>query len=236
MEKVILVTGGSGYIGKEVVTYFLEKGEKVVNLDKMDAKIDHANYLWIPTDVTNIQEIIQAKEIVQNTYGYISHLISIAGINRHSEIFELEGMEIEDIDLSIRLNLNSHIYVSKIMLPLLKIRRNEDKSITIISSINAIRGYGLPAYSAAKAGIYGFVRAVCNELGEHGIRINSISLGTVPHNTDNEMDEHFVRYKKLVSLDDFVRKEDVAEMLFYITNQAKALTGQNITLDAGQSI
>lgn len=72
--------------------------------------------------------------------------------------------------------------------------------------------------------------------GEHGIRINSISLGTVPHNTDNEMDEHFIRYRKLVSLDDFVRKEDVAEMLLYVTNQAKALTGQNITLDAGQSI
>lgn len=164
MERVIVITGGSGYIGKEVVKRYLENGDKVVNLDILDANIDSANYLWIPTDVTNIKEILHAKEVIQNTYGFISHIISIAGINRHSEIYELEGMELEDIDLSIRLNLNSHIYISKIMLPLLKEKRAQDRSITIISSINAMRGYGLPAYSSAKAGIYGFVRAVCNEL------------------------------------------------------------------------
>jgi NAD(P)-dependent dehydrogenase (short-subunit alcohol dehydrogenase family) len=54
-----------------------------------------------------------------------------------------------------------------------------DRSITLVSSINALRDYGLPAYSAAKAGMFGFIRAMAPELGTRGIRINAVVPGTV---------------------------------------------------------
>lgn len=169
-DTVIVITGGHGGIGKIVVSNFLKQGAKVVVLDKDDTTsktiLENKNYTFIKTDVTKLEDLQNAHKIIESKYGYINYLISMAGINMKSEIDGIKGITFNDIDKSISLNLTAHIYLIKIMLDL--IEKSNDicrRSILMISSINAITRYGLPAYSAAKSGIYGFMKSVLNELG-----------------------------------------------------------------------
>lgn len=161
----------------------------------------------------------------------------MAGINMKSEIGGMDTITFEDIDKSIKLNLNSHIYIVKIFKDMLKQSNQENKTITMISSINAITDHGLPAYSAAKAGLYGFMKSIAKELSQEKIRINTISLGTVPHNSDViEGNTYFEEKLKDIAIKEFVKLTDVANTIYYLIYKMQGIIGQNIILDNGQSI
>ena len=240
MKKVVLITGGNGGIGRNVVKKFIDKGDYVIiaDLNEIDYKTNETeNIRFVKTDVTNVEDIKKLEEIIRNEYKHIDHIISMAGINMKSEIGGIHTITLEDIEKSIKLNLNSHIYLTKIMLDLLKKSEENRKSITMISSINAITNYGLPAYSAGKAGIYGFMKAVTKELGKFNIRINTISLGTVPHEEDIIDDnEYFEFHKSNLAIKEFVTPKDVADTIYSLVYFLKSITGQNIILDMGQSV
>lgn len=240
-KKVTVITGGSGGIGRSVIRKFLENEDKVIVLDIQtiisERILNNENFEFIKTDITNPEEIEKAKNLIEEKYGYINNLISMAGVNMKSEIGGMETISIEDIDKSIKLNLNSHIYLVKIFLELLKDNPSRKKTITMISSINAITDYGLPAYSAAKSGLYGFMKAISNSMAENRIRVNTVSLGTVPHNDEIIDDnEYFQKELKRIAIKDFVRPKDVADTIFAITYITRGIIGQNIILDMGQSI
>lgn len=240
-KKITVITGGSGGIGRSVIRKFLDNEDKVIVLDiqkiRNEKILENENFEFIKTDITNPEEIEEAKKIIEEKYGYINNLVSMAGVNMKSEIGGMETITIEDIDKSIRLNLNSHIYLVKIFLDLLKNNPSSKKTITMISSINAISDYGLPAYSAAKSGLYGFMKSISNSMAENRIRVNTVSLGTVPHNDETiEENEYFQTKLQKIAIKDFVRPKDVAETIFAITYITRGIIGQNIVLDMGQSI
>lgn len=241
-NSVVVITGGNGGIGNIVVNKLLKENSKVIVLDinetnNLEIK-NHPNYEFLKTDVTDYKQIEKVHDIIKNKYQHIDYLISMAGVNMKSEVGGLKSITIEDIDKSIKLNLNSHIYLVKIMLDLLKLKNTDEmKSIILISSINAISTYGLPAYSAAKSGLYGFMHSVVNELGESNIRINTISLGTVPHMYQEvKGDEYFENYIKDIPIKKFVRPTDVADTIYALLEITKCINGQNIILDMGQSL
>lgn len=239
-ENITVIAGGSGGIGRSVVRKFLRKGDRVIVIDVnriTDENItSNEKYSFLKADITNPDDIMNAKNKIEKKFKKIDNLISMAGINMKSEIGGLETITIEDIDKSIKLNLNSHIYLVKIFLSLLE-KEDDVKNIIMISSINAISNYGLPAYSGAKAGLYGFMKSVAHELGNQGIRINTISLGTVPHSTDTiDGNEYFESKKSKLPLKEFVRPTDVADAIYSLVYRMKAIVGQNIVLDMGQSL
>ncbi len=241
MKNITVITGGSGGIGISVVRRFLEKDDIVIVLDMNEIKdekiISNKNFYFMKIDVTNPSDIENAKKYIEKEFNKIDNIISMAGVNMKSEIGGMETVTIEDIDKSIKLNLNSHIYLVKILLDLLKNNENNNKTITIISSINAITDYGLPAYSAAKSGLYGFMKSIARQMGNLGIRVNTLVLGSVPHNDEIiENNEYFEN--KLIKLagKEFVRPVDVADTLYALIYNIKGIVGQNIILDRGQSI
>jgi len=239
-DNVILVTGGNGGIGKSVVGKFLRKGNRVIILDLQELPEEYRqleNLEFIKTDVTDPEQLQKAYTKIKKKYEVIDHVISMAGMNMKSEIGGMETIQLEDIDRSIKLNLNSHLYLVKIMLELVKQSEEKRKTITLISSINAISSYGLPAYSAAKAGLYGFMRAIVKEMGENNIRVNTISLGTVPHEDENtENNEYFDFHRKNLAIKEFVHPKDVADTIYSLVYHMNSITGQNIILDMGQSV
>ena len=241
-DTVFVITGGHGGIGIVLVKKLLKKDAKVVVLDVKDTSSEkvkaNENYTFIKTDVTDIDELKRAYKIIKDKYNHINYLISMAGINMKSEVEGLKGMKMHDIDKSIKLNLNAHIYLIKIMIDLLENSKEKDRrAFLMISSINAITTYGLPAYSAAKAGIYGFMKSILNELGKSSIRINTLSLGTVPHmGQEIEGDEYFENYAKHLPIKHFVRPTDVADTIYFLLYITKCINGQNIILDMGQSV
>lgn len=240
-KNITIIIGGSGGIGRSVVRKFLTKNDEVIVLDKneiIDSKIlSNEKFHFIKVDVTNIDELIKAKESIEEKYGYANNVVSMAGINMKSEIGGMDTITFEDIDKSIKLNLNSHIYIVKIFKDMLKQSNQENKTITMISAINAITDHGLPAYSAAKAGLYGFMKSIAKELSQEKIRINTISLGTVPHNSDViEGNTYFEEKLKDIAIKEFVKPTDVANTIYYLIYKMQGIIGQNIILDNGQSI
>lgn len=239
-KNITLITGGSGGIGRSVVKKFLDKGDQVIVWDVKQMgylKKEQPGLEFMQVDVTDPSQIQKAHDEILTKYGSIDHIVSMAGVNMKSEIGGMETITIEDIDRSVKLNLNSHIYLVKIMLDLLEKSKEKGKTITMISSINAISSYGLPAYSAAKSGIYGFMRAVTKELGDKNIRINTISLGTVPHEGEiTDDNEYFDFHRKNLAIKEFVRPKDVADTIYALVHVIKSITGQNIILDMGQSV
>lgn len=240
MSRITVITGGSGGIAKSVVRKFLEK-DIVIVLDINDIKdkslLENENFTFIKTDVTNPADIERAEKLIKEKYGRVSNIISMAGINMKSEIGGMKEITIEDIDKSIKLNLNAHIYLAKIFMELFDKEEEGIKNFIMISSINAIADYGLPAYSAAKSGMYGFMKAITMEFGRKKIRTNTISLGTVPHDDDTiEGNEYFESKHKDLPLMEFVRPDDVADVLYSLIYTMKGIVGHNIVLDMGQSV
>ena len=237
-RDIVLITGGCGNIAKRIVEKYLNNGAKVIATDLKEKIYEYSqneNYEFYQLDVTNIEEIKKVYEIIKIKYGRITHLISAAGMPMKSEIEGIETVTFEEIDKSIKLNLEGHIYMTKIFLPLLE-NEEKNKSIVLISSINALKTFNLPVYSAAKAGIIGFMKAITKEFGKNRIRVNVVSPGTVPTEEDINSNGNFYnyRYKEMLALEDFTKPEDIADTIYCITNEMLAVTGQNIVVDSGQ--
>lgn len=242
-KDITLVTGGNGNIAKCIVKRYLENDNIVIATDMHEKGskaefYNNNNYKYYKLDVTNVENIKEIYNIVKEKYGRITHLISTAGMPMRSEIEGIHTANIEEIDKSIKLNLTSHIYLTKIFLPLLEADESNNKNIILISSINALKSFNLPIYSAAKSGIYGFINSLTKELGKKDIRINAISPGTVPTKEELESDGNFYnyRYKDMLALNEFTKPEDIADATFALTNIMKAVTGQNIVVDSGQIV
>lgn len=242
-QEVIVITGGDGKIAKAIVRRYLNNNSKVIVIDRkenIDEKnfLENPNYEYYQADVTNINQLMEIKKKIEKKQGKITHLISAAGAPVQTEIEGLEKATIDDIDKSIKLNLNAHIYCAKIFLPLIEKEKNKNKSIVMISSVNALRGFDLPAYSAGKAGIIGFMNAMTKELAKKQIRINVISPGTTVTKEEIELGEKFInyKYKQMIPLGEFTRTIDIADSTFAITHITKAVTGQNLIVDSGQTV
>lgn len=242
MEKeIVLITGGDGNIAKEIVKKYLENGSVVIATDIHENTsnsefLKNENYEYYQSDVTNIEDLKNVYNKIQEKYGRITHLISAAGRPMPTEIDGIQSVTFEEIEKSINLNLTSHIYIVKIFLELLENEKKNNKTITLISSVNALKTFNLPVYSAAKSGIYGLMKALTKELGRNNIRINTVSPGTVPSKEELESNGNFYnyRYKDMLALNEFTKQSDIADAVYALTNITKAITGQNIVVDSGQ--
>ena len=81
------------------------------------------------------------------------------------------------------------------------------------------------------------MKSIVRPMGELGIRVNTISLGTVPHNNEQiENNEYFMEKVQKLAIKEFVRPNDVADTIYSLIYITKGIVGQNIILDRGQSI
>ena len=146
MEKeIIVITGGDGKIARAIVKRYLGKGNIVIAIDRKentDQKefLENKNYEYYQADVTQVKQLMAIKEKIEEKQGRITHLISAAGCPMPTELGGMDTITIEEIDQSIQLNLNAHIYATKIFLPLLKY--NELWGFAYETIINRIEKYG----------------------------------------------------------------------------------------------
>ena len=242
-KDVILIFGGDGKIAQAIVQKYLDNNCIVIAIDKAEKSrnssfYNNSDYHYYSADVTNTVQLQSLYEKLEKDFSKIDHIISAAGAPRPIEEKGFQALTFEDIDASISLNLTSHLYITKIFLPLLQKSPSYNKSIILVSSVNALKTFGLPAYSAAKSGIYGFMNSIARELGEGHIRINTISPGTVASHEEVEMKEKFwgYAYKDMMALKTFTFPEDIADAMFSLTHITKAITARNIVVDSGQIV
>lgn len=238
--KKVLITGGAGGIGTEIVKKFAQNNYYVyiIDIDKKSGKnlencLGKDKCQFIQLDVTNIEQI-QSYVNTLNKNFELNHIVTLAGRALENEWISFEKQTLQDIHKSVQLNLLGHLNVIHSFLPFLK-NTDGDKSILMVSSINATDCFGLPAYSASKSGLYGFKNATVNEFGLQGIRINTLSPGTVITEATQKEPKDFTALLKGSALGKFTTSKDVANLAFNICDTYVTMTGQDIVLDAGQT-
>lgn len=209
-DKVVFITGGSSGYGKATAKLFAQNGSKVIiasrnkdDLIKVKEEINCFDYFVM--DVTNPSDWQRAADYLKNEIGGIDILINNAGGG--VSISDVTEQSIEEIDKSIKLNLNSVIYGSRAIAPLMK----EKKSGTIIniSSVCAKQAWpGWTVYSAAKAGVLQLSKGLYVELQPYNIRVSCVIPAAA--NTNFQKSAHIDTPRYLLT------PCDIANTIFYI--------------------
>jgi 3alpha(or 20beta)-hydroxysteroid dehydrogenase len=178
--KVALITGGARGMGKSHVRRFVDEGATVVFGDVLDeegaklaADTDNAGYVHL--DVTEPADWENAVQTTLNAHGALHVLVNNAGIMRHKTI---ENMSLDECRRIIEVNLIGQWLGIKSVTPAM--RDSGGGSIINVSSTEGFNGAsGMSAYSASKFGIRGLTKSASRELGQYGIRVNSIHPGGI---------------------------------------------------------
>ncbi|MFO7747731.1 MAG: SDR family oxidoreductase [Orrella sp.] len=172
-QKKVLVTGGSGGIGRAIAQRLTQEGYQIVNLDRVKPNTPVANEQYIEVDLLDIEATRAVLEALAQQ-GDVLRVINNAGFIRPAT---LEDTTTEDFQAVVNLNLRAPILVAQTLLPAMR-RANFGRVINIAS--RAALGKELrTAYSATKAGLLGMTRTWAMESAADGITVNAIGPGPV---------------------------------------------------------
>ncbi|HKY01853.1 MAG TPA: acetoacetyl-CoA reductase [Burkholderiales bacterium] len=240
-ERIAFVTGGMGGIGTAICKRLGAEGYTVVanclpDYEKKDA--------WLATmrekgvrvfaaegRVEDFDACADMLYRVRSTIGPIDILINNAGITRDG-VFK--RMSHSDWYTVIETNLNSVFNVTRQVIE--HMIEREWGRVVNISSVNALKGqFGQTNYSAAKAGMHGFSKALAQEVVKKGVTVNTISPGYV----DTEMvramkPEVLEQVKNSIPMGRLAKPEEIAGLVGYLVSDAAAyITGANISINGG---
>lgn len=238
-HEVALVTGGTGDIGtaickalsKNNIQVIAASLESDVTAEYWLKQVHDPNIHFKFLDVTNFEACSKLVAEVEQEFKHIDILINAAGICRD---IRFHSMDLEDWDKVIQVDLNSMFYVSRHVVPGMMARGYG--RIVNISSINGLKGqFGQVNYSAAKAGIYGFTKALAQEMGRKGITVNAVSPGYIDSNMVMGVPEAIrEKLRGESAVGRLGRPEEVGRLVAFLAEKESGfITGANYIIDGG---
>lgn len=233
--KNVLITGGSRGIGKSCVYEFAKAGYRVfLNYEKSDEAAQkicaETGAIAVKADISDEESVERMAELVRK-YGKVSVIVNNAGI---SQIKLFSDITAADWDRMFDVNVRGMFLVTKAFLPDM-IHEKYGKIINI-SSMWGVRGGSCEVhYSAAKAAVIGFTKALAKEVGPSGINVNCIAPGVIDTDMNSELDEQAMA--ELCADTPAGRigtPYDIAKTaVFLASDDASFITGQTICADGG---
>lgn len=239
MNKIIIVTGASKGIGKEIAKQLSKKGYTVIaNYNKSEKEIlelkEELQKINISIDIfkADLSKREDAQKLVEytlNKYKKIDVLINNAGISQFKEFTQITD---EDWNNMINTNLNSAFYMtqetSKDMI------HNKNGCIINISSIWGLVGASCEVhYSVSKAGIDAMTKSLAKELGTSKIRVNSIAPGIINTEMNKNLNkEDLENIKQEIPLEKIGEAIDIAKCVEWLIED-NYTTGQIISINGG---
>lgn len=239
-NKVLIVTGGSGLIGRPIVKFAKEAGAQVINVDianKNDIEIGELN-----TDITTEAGISELLETVISRFGRIDGLVNNAYPRTEDWGAKVEEVLYSSWQKNIDLQMNSVFLLCQKTLEVMKTQNAG--SIVNIASIYGVVGndftlyeeYGgtsPAAYSAIKGGIINLSRYLASYYGKYNVRVNCVSPGGVLDKAQQQ--SSFIKnYSQKSPLKRLADPEEIApSVLFLLSDSASYITGHNLLVDGG---
>jgi NAD(P)-dependent dehydrogenase (short-subunit alcohol dehydrogenase family) len=249
-DKVALITGSSSGIGREVALALAAKGARVAivasnDLAKAKAVADEINakggvarpFVADIASATGAQELVHA---VQAQLGAVELLVNSAGVYFPTPA----GSTTEEaFDRMVAINLKGTFFVTNAVVPGMKERGlGRIVNVSSVAALSPSPEYSL--YAATKAGIIGLTRALALELAPHGINVNAIAPGNTetPINADIRTSPEFAAQRARIEAITPSRRlftppgEIAAAILFMLSDAARGMYGNIMTVDEGRSI
>lgn len=243
-QRIALVTGGTGGIGTEICRQLHDNGYRVVagyysggdhrKAEEWQAQ-QQANGYDIELAFGNIRDWESSEACINSIrerFGTVDVLVNNGGITRDTTVRKMTPEHWHDV---IATNLTSVFYMTRLVInDMLEKRWGR---IINISSINGEKGqFGQANYSAAKAGMYGFTKAVAQEVASKGITVNTVSPGYVATSMIMDIPEEIREdIRKTIPVGRFGEPADIARVVsFLAAEQAGFITGANISANGGQ--
>lgn len=231
-NQAVFVTGAAGGIGRALVAAFAAEGARVAAFDREPPALPEAAYRGA-FELRDRAAITAALAAAEAALGPMDVLVNNAGYTRAGA---LDGLSGETWDEELAINLTGTQNVTAALLPGMRARRRG--AIVTIGSVNGLMHFGNPAYSAAKAGLEAYMRAIAVECGPDGVRANTLCPGSVrtpawDHRMAAEPDlaERIARYYPLGRM--LEPGEIAAAALFLASPAASGITGTTLVVDGG---
>jgi 3-oxoacyl-[acyl-carrier protein] reductase len=244
--KTAIVTGGSQGIGTSTSLMMAEEGANICltyrrHKEEAEAVVQRIKAMGREAVCSkcDISSFSESEMVVKSTlaaFGRIDILVNNAGMNWDGVCWKMSE---EQWDRVLEVNLKGYFNFTRHIAPLFK--EQKYGRIINVTSINGMRGkFGQSNYSASKAGIIGYTKAVAKELGAFGVTVNAVAPGLIetPMLRDSEARDKIID----LALAEIVLKrvgqpEDLANVIaFLASDKARHVTGEVIKVDGGQYI
>jgi 3-oxoacyl-[acyl-carrier protein] reductase len=195
--QIAIITGGARGIGEGICEVFCKAGATVALWDVLDSGEETANRIssnggsifFQKVDITNAESVGSAVEEIISKHGKIDILINNAGVIRDRSFLKMTS---EEWNTVININLNALFVTTQAVLP--HMREAGYGRIISASSINGFQGaFGQANYAATKAGVSGFTRALCKEVGRFGVTVNAIAPGFIKSVMSDSMPAEIIK-------------------------------------------
>ncbi|MGO4152198.1 acetoacetyl-CoA reductase [Cupriavidus basilensis] len=242
-QRVVLVTGGMGGLGETISTKMADAGYRVA-VTYSPGNTTHGEWvqqmkargydiLAVPCDVADIDSCAKAVAAVTEVAGPVDVLVNNAGITRDMTFKKMDKV---NWDMVLRTNLDSLFNMTKQVADGM-VERGWGRVVNV-SSVNGSKGaFGQTNYSAAKAGVHGFTKALALEVARKGVTVNTISPGYIGTKMVTAIPEEILNTKILpqIPVGRLGKPEEVAGLIIYLASEEAAfLTGANIAINGGQ--
>jgi len=240
-NKVIIVSGGSGLIGRAIVADIKKRGGIAINAD-IAVETDLEKEYTIKCNVTDDESIQNVVDVVYSHFGRIDGLVNSAYPRTPDRRSRFEEMKPESWRMNVDWQMNSYfVFCQKV---LIKMKEQGFGAVVNIGSIYGVVGndftlyeeYGgtsSPSYSAVKGGIINLTRFMASYFGPLGIRVNCVSPGGIK-DEKNQHPSFIRRYEEKVPMRRLGNPDDIAPAVsFMLSDDAKYITGHNLMVDGG---
>ncbi len=227
-NRIAIITGGTGALGRAVVSAFIDEGAKVVCTYIIDEELSHysssltenqrSNLVFVQADVTKEKSVAEVVQRTLERFGRVDVLVNIVGGFTYAKIIDTDE---KTWDSMMNINLKSTFLCSKAVLPQM-IKQNYGKIINVSSRPGLKGSSGVGAYAASKAAVMNLTETIADEVGDYEINVNAILPSTIdtPANRNSMPDADFSKW---------VKPEEIARVItFLASDDSRSISGAGI--------